>query len=685
MKKTLITTLFLAATYAAFSQVNPENIDIVRDKWGVPHIFGKTDAETAYGLAWANAEDDFKTMQFTMLAGKGMLGRVNGKDGATVDYVVSLLRCKQIVEQEFDNLSPDFVRLIEGYVAGINAYAAAHPKEILSKKAFPLTAKEYITSTILSLSVISGVEKTLQTILQNKLDGLKDFKAAGSNAIAILNTKTTDGATYLANNSHQPLEGPVAWYEAHLISEEGWNMLGGLFPGGPVIFLGTNENLGWAHTVNNQDKIDVYQLEINPENENQYKFDGEWLDLEVEKVKLKVKIGPFVIPVKKEAYWSKYGATLKSEQGTFSVRFGANMDIRGVEQWYRMNKANNFSEFYKAMEMVAIPGFNTVYADRDDNIFYVSNGKIPIRNQDYDWEGVLPGNTSETLWTEFHPFADLPQYINPKSGYLFNTNNTPFNATGEADNLKNEDFDQTMGYETFDNNRSKRMGDLLKSYDKFSYDDFKRVKYDSQLPADSLLYPTNVNVIFRLDETKYPDIAKQISTLKNWDRNADIESEGAAIFMKFYWNVYEKYKSSGFERTISEEESVELLRAVKKHFIEHFGKENVTLGEIQKLKRGDKELPIWGLPDVITAMYAVTEYGEGKHNVKQGETYIELTKFKKGQLPEIESVINYGASNHPENPHYDDQMELYAAKKLKRMTLDKEEVRKNAVRTYHPR
>ncbi len=685
MKKTLITTLFLAATFAAFSQINPENIDIVRDKWGVPHIFGKTDAETAYGLAWANAEDDFKTMQFTMLAGKGMLGRVNGKDGATVDYVVSLLRCKRLVEQEFDQLSPEFVRLIEGYVAGINAYAAAHPKEILTKKAFPLTAKEYITSTILSLSVISGVQKTLQEILQNKLEGLKDFKAAGSNAIAILNTKTTDGATYLANNSHQPLEGPVAWYEAHLVSDEGWNMLGGLFPGGPVIFLGTNENLGWAHTVNNQDKIDVYQLELNPENENQYRFDGEWVDLEVEKVKLKVKIGPFVIPVKKEAYWSKYGATLKSEQGTFSVRFGANMDVRGVEQWYWMNKATNFAEFYKAMEMVAIPGFNTVYADRDDNIFYVSNGKIPIRNQNYEWDGILPGNTSETLWTEFHPFRDLPQYLNPKSGYLFNTNNTPFNATGEADNLKNEDFDPTMGYETFDNNRSKRMGDLLKSYDKFSYEDFKRVKYDSQLPTDSLLYPTNVNVIFRLDENKYPDISAQITTLKNWDRIGNIESEGAAIFMKFYWNTYEKYKNEGFERTISEAESVELLRGVKDHFIKNFGKENVTLGEIQKLKRGDKALPIWGLPDVITAMYAVNEYADGKHAVKQGETYIELTKFKKGQLPEIESVINYGASNHPGNPHYDDQMELFAAKKTKRMTLDKAEVRKNAVRTYHPR
>ena len=156
-----------------FAQINPENIKIARDKWGVPHIFAKTDAEVSYGLAWANAEDDFKTMQLTMLAGKGMVGKLKGKDGASIDYVVALLHCREVVEEQYDKtLSPEYKALIEGYVAGINAYAAKHPEEVLLKGSFPTNTKEYMTSIVLSLSVISGVDGVLQKIFSGKIKTL---------------------------------------------------------------------------------------------------------------------------------------------------------------------------------------------------------------------------------------------------------------------------------------------------------------------------------------------------------------------------------------------------------------------------------------------------------------------------------------------------------------------------------
>ena len=358
--------VFLFLSISAFAQINPEKINILRDKWGVPHIFAKTDPEVAYGLAYAHAEDDFKTIQLTLLAGKGMLGRLKGKEGASVDYVVELLHCREIVKEKYEtDLSEDFKALIEGYVQGLNAYAKNHPKEVLVKKSFPVNTEDYMTTVTLSLSVISGVDGVLGDIFKGKIKTLESFKAAGSNAFAISGSKTTDGMPYLNINSHQPLEGPVAWYEAHLCSEQGLNIIGGLFPGSPVVLHGVNENLGWAHTVNYPDRIDVYQLEINPANKNQYKFDNNWESLDQKKVKLKVKIGPIVIPVKKKALWSKYGATVQTEKGTFAIRYGANQDIRGMEQWYRMDKARNYSEFYKAMEMVAIPMFNTIYADRN--------------------------------------------------------------------------------------------------------------------------------------------------------------------------------------------------------------------------------------------------------------------------------------------------------------------------------
>ena len=665
-----------------FAQINPENIKIARDKWGVPHIFAKTDAEVSYGLAWANAEDDFKTMQLTMLAGKGMVGKLKGKDGASIDYVVALLHCREVVEEQYDKtLSPEYKALIEGYVAGINAYAAKHPEEVLLKGSFPTNTKEYMTSIVLSLSVISGVDGVLQKIFSGKIKTLDDFKTGGSNAFAISSSKTTDGSAYLAINSHQPLEGPVAWYEAHLCSEQGLNILGGLFPGGPVVFHGVNENLGWAHTVNYQDKIDVFQLEMSPNKKKQYRFDGNWEILEEKTVKLKVKIGAFVLPIKKTAFWSKYGATVQTKQGTFSLRFGANQDIRGVEQWYRMDKARNFSEFYKAMQMTAIPGFNTIYADKHDTIFYVSNGKIPLREQGYDWQNTVQGNTSKTLWTSFHPLKDLPQYVNPASGYLVNTNHTPFNATGVKNNLQAKDFDPTMGYETKNNNRSTRFQELISQYEKLSYEDFKRIKYDNQLP-EKLHFPIDVEALFQLNPVENADIQALIETLKTWNRKADVDSKGAAVFLIVLNYLGEEANKKG--EVISKEESIAALRHANTYLKQYFGRTDITLGDLQKLVRGDVEKPSWGLPDVITAMYSKS-YKDGKLKVMAGESYIELVKFPKNGLPEIESVTNFGASGHADSTHYTDQMDMFLNKQTKKMTLDKAEILRTAERVYSPK
>jgi acyl-homoserine-lactone acylase len=678
--------LFILFPMCLFAQINPEQIQIVRDKWGVPHIFAKTDPEVAYGLAYAHAEDDFQTMQLTLLAGKGLLGRLKGKDGASVDYVVALLRCRELVRARYaTDLSADFKALIEGYVAGLNSYAKYHSNEILVKNAFPITTEDYLTGVTLSLAVISGVDGVLGNIFKGNVKMLQSFKSAGSNAFAISASKTTDNVAYLNINSHQPLEGPVAWYEAHVCSESGWNALGGLFPGSPVVLHGVNEHLGWAHTVNNPDKIDVYQLEINPLNKTQYRYDGNWVDLEEQTVKLHVKMAGIVLPIKKKAYWSKYGATIQTPKGTFSIRYGAMQDIRGMEQWYRMNKSNHFWEFYKAMEMVAIPMFNTVYADRYDTIFYVSNAKIPIRAAGYDWKNTVAGNTSKTLTTTFHPLKDLPQYVNPKSGYLFNTNNTPFNATGMNDNLHASDFDSTMGYETNDNNRSLRFQELISSFDKLNYADFKRIKYDNQLPS-KLAFQANVDTLFQLNPADYKDIQMVLENIQHWNRKSDIDSKGAAAFVTFYYHIGEKLSQTelGFNQTISKALCIESLRYTKDYFLKHFGKMDVTLGEIQKLVRGANEKPIWGMPDVLTAIYTQPDKN-GQRKAAQGESYIELVRFPKDNLPEIESVINYGASNHPDNAHYADQMPLYLNQQTKKMSLDKAKVLKEATRIYHPK
>jgi acyl-homoserine-lactone acylase len=533
--------------------------------------------------------------------------------------------------------------------------------------------------SVLQLCVLSGADKALASIFGGTVPLLENFKTAGSNAFAFNSRKTTDGQVYLDINAHQPLEGAVAFYEAHLCSEEGWNIIGANFPGAPCILHGCNENLGWAHTVNSPDKLDVYQLEINPANKLQYKFDGHWETLEEKNATLKVKVSAIRINANRKVYWSKYGPTLITPRGTFSIRMPAQMDIRGLEQWYRFNKARNFTEFKAALDMLAIPGYNIVYADRFDTIYYLSNGRIPIRDPKYNWRGTLPGNTSATLWNNLHPLADLPQVLQPESGFVFNTNHSPFHSTDGPGNPVNTDL--TMGYETLENNRSKRFSELLANYPKVSYADFKRIKFDRQYPA-KFFFPTNIDTIFLLKPADHPAIADLINNLNNWDKKADAENTGAASFLMTYTILVNAFPDYVKARKLNAEQCVILLTAVREVMIKHFGRTNMQLGEIQKLVRGDKAIPLPGLPDVLAPMYSVP-YKNGMVQGTQGDAFVELVRFTK-EGPIIETMNVYGASARKNSPHYTDQMEMYTHQQTKPMTLKKEDVYKNAERIYHP-
>ncbi len=675
----VIVSLFIF-TISSFAQFDPQKIDIVRDKYGVPHIFAKTDAEVAYGLAWAHSEDDFTTIQQSLLAGKAMLAAWQGKKGASIDYIIHLLRIPELVEEKYDtDLSPDFKKLLEGYCAGLNAYAAKHAGEVLLKKAFPVTPKDMIRYSVLQLCVLSGADKALASILGGSVPLLENYKTAGSNAFAFNSRKTTDGQVYLDINAHQPLEGPVAFYEAHVCSEEGWNIIGANFPGAPCILHGCNENLGWAHTVNNPDKLDVYQLEINPANKLQYKFDGQWETLEEKNAPLKVKVSSIRINVNRKVYWSKYGPTLITPRGTFSIRMPAQMDIRGLEQWYRFNKAKNFTEFKAALNMMAIPGYNIVYADRYDTIYYLSNGRIPVRDPKFNWRTTLPGNTSATLWNTLHPLADLPQVLQPKSGFVYNTNHSPFHATEGPENPVNKD--RTMGYETLENNRSQRFAELLAGYDKLSFEDFKKIKFDRQYPA-RFAFPNNVDSLFLLNPSDHPAIADLIGNLLQWDKKATVESIGAGTFLMAYRTITNPLNGYLKIRTLTPDQCVAILTAAREEMMKNFGRTDLTLGDIQKLVRGDKAIPLPGLPDVLSPMYSIP-YKNGMVRGNQGDAYIELVRFTKDG-PVIESINTYGASSRKNSPHYTDQMEMYTHQQTKSMTLKKEEVYKTAARVYHP-
>ncbi len=681
--------LMLLAQLTAWAQIDVSRIDIVRDSFGVPHIFAPTDEEVAYGLAWATGEDDFKTAQELLLVVRGKLGEVNGKNGAILDFMYYILDVDHVVEEQYETAySPKFKKILNHYAQGLNAYAAAHPEELLHKKLFPINEKDLVKSYTLTLAMLANVYIDIQKIFGDFIADYEGSLPEGSNAFAYSSKKTTDGKAYLIVNSHQPLQGLFSWYEVHVCSEEGWNFLGGTFPGGAAPFLGTNENLGWANTLNHPDFTDVYKLQMHPTDKLKYKFDDGWETLEPIVAKVKVKVGFLKIPIKKTFYRSKYGPTIKNDNGYYSLRFVSGLDIRASEQTYRMNKASNYTEFMEAMKMQAHPCTNLIYADREDNIYYISNGLFPKRNPKYNWTGVLPGNTSETLWSTdyFYPLDSLPQYLNPKAGYLFNTNNTCFNATGPLENLDHTKFNPTFSYELEDNNRSIRAQELISQYDRVSYEDVKKIKFDNIF--NEYLFTSgceNLFMLTALDPAKYPDIADAIAVGRDWNRSSDVDNKEAAFLFFAFYELSAKLveRASIYEcNAFYEAEYVEALRNAKKHMLKHFGTLRVPLGDVQKLVRGDKVLPVGGGPDVLGAN-TTEPYKNGMRKSFVGDSYIMMCQYNKDGV-EIETIHSYGASSKPDSPHYNDQMDLFVKNEFKPMTLDKATIYKDAKRIYHP-
>jgi len=679
--------LFFSVT-CSYAQINPQNVEIVRDKWGVPHIYGKTDADATYGLAWAVCEDDFGTIQKMLLTVKGRLAETDGKGGAVLDFISFISGAEEIVDTSYDStFSPEYKKIVEAYTQGINDYAAANPQEVARPKLFPVTPKDVIAQYILTNVLLTGVYLDVQKIFLGDIKNYETKLPSGSNAFAISSSRTKDGQTYLAINSHQPLEGLFSWYEAHMVSDEGMNILGGTFPGGMNVFLGTTPNLGWACTLNSPDLDDVYKLEMNPKHRLQYKFDGKWETLQVRKKTIHVKIGAIRIPFTKTFYWSKYGTALKNKDGFYSIRFPANMDIRGSEALYHLNKARNFTEWKSVMAQNAFPGVNFIYADRTDTTFYVSNGQFADRNPKYDWEKVLPGNTSQTLWQKpFLPFSELPQVLNPRSGYLLNTNNSCFEVSGTGDNPDIKKINPTYGFGTERNNRSIMGHYLLAQQPKFSYEEFKKIKFNQSFNDSLYEYGlNNIPVLFNLSPEKYPDLADAIAVLKNWNRSSDVNNKEAALVTFTMYPLIDKITSRGRENeanSFTEKEYVSALREAKKHMLKYFGSLSIPLGDVQKHVRGNIELPFGGMPEVLAAN--VTQpYKNGMRKTFVGESYIELVRYSKDTV-EIETVNAFGASSKPGTPHSTDQMQMYVEQKLKPMTLDKAKIYQQAERIYHP-
>lgn len=682
------------------------DVRILRDTWGVPHIYGKRDADTAFGLAYAHAEDDFATMQQSLMTSRGQLALVDaylprllngltksvgigeifdvkGTDPAITDYLVQLLKVREKLDAKYEtDISAETRAVLDAYADGINLYAAQHPDKMVPGFT-AVSGKDIAAGFVFFTPLFFGLDHNIAELFQEKRQRDVSLAAGGggSNAFAVAPSRSADRATRLLINSHQPYTGPLAWYEARVHSEEGWDMAGGVFPGSPFILHGFGPHLGWANTVNTPDLTDVYVLTTDKEHPGQYKFDGEWRNFEYSAAYIRLRLfGSLTIGVARPILYSVYGPVIERPHGTYAIRF-ANIDkINQVEQYFRLNKAHNAAEWEAAMRLQAIPSQNYTYADETGRIAYYYNAVFPKRDPAYDWQQYLPGDTSRTLWTEYLPFDASPHYVNPPSGFLFNANNDPFFATAKADDLKREDFSKTFGIETRMTNRGLRAFEQLDADASITRDEFRTYKFDKTYSKDSMLAGVLKELLAK-DFTGDELLSKAQAVLRSYDMTANMESRGAALAIMTALPVVVptfQGKPPG--------DAVAALRKAAQTLMTHFGRLDPEWGEVNRLRRGKLDLPAAGGPDTLRAIESTIEPGtDGKFEANKGDTLIYFVEWDQSGKVHAESIHQFGSATLDANsPHYADQAPLYQRQEMKPVWLDEADVRQHLEREYRP-
>ncbi|CAJ1372742.1 unnamed protein product [Effrenium voratum] len=680
-------------TAPLIAQAGKYEVKIHRDHFGVPHIYGETDSDVAFGLAFAHAEDDFATIQEVAIAARGQLAAIKGIDAAVTDYLVHLLRVWEAVDAKYyTHVSPEARALAEAYADGVNYYAALNPDEV-EAGLLPMTGKDVVAGFTFKAPFFYGMQNHILELFEPErkremsmgpenafLLTDEGFAHAGSNGFAVAPSRSADGKTRLLVNSHQPYKGPVAWYEARLKSEEGWDAVGGVFPGSPLMLHGHNRRVGWASTVNKPDLVDTYVLTVNPDNPDQYLLDGEWRQFEKTSVDIKVKLwGPFWWTVSRDVEYSEHGPVIRQEHGTYAVRYAGMGEVGNLDQRLAMNKAGSLEEWLAAMAMQALPSINYIYADADGNIALLYNGQMPKRVEGFDWQEYLPGDRSDLIWREYLPFEHVPLLLNPKAGFITEANSTPYKATAPEDDLKPEDFSATLGIETQMTNRAFRALELLGSDASITAEEFRAYKYDHAYSTASELASLIAEVL-AVEAGSDEDLKQAQNILRDWDLRTDYESRGAALGVLMGEPVV-RARLGGKEPPAP----LDSLQEAIAHLKEHFGRLDPMWGEVNRIIRGGVDMPIQGGPDILRAVYGRKADEDGRLGAEGGDTYIMFVEWDEDGTVTSESIHQFGSATIDEtSSHFADQAPLFAEEKTTPVLLDWDAFEPTIAESYRP-
>lgn len=669
---------------------------IIRDAYGIPHIYGARNGDGAFGLGYALAEDDAQTLFEVIQFSRGERARAIGKDGAITDFLIHALGVEAAITAHYEtDISDETKEILTGYAAGINLWCAEErgrcPRDIA-----PVTPQDIVAGFVSRAPFFYGLDEYLTALFE----GLPEAEAGrqaradyldlpiagelGSNAAAVAPSRSADGATRLLVNSHQPFTGPVAWYEARVKTDAGWDMIGGNFPGAPIILQGANPDLGWAFTVNRPDLVDYYRLDVDDANNpTAYRFGDGWRPLERGRATFRVKLfGPFSLPVSRPIYRSVHGPVFRTDDGYMAVAFANDGDIRAVEQWRRMNMARTYEDWRAAMNMLAIPSFNVIFATRAGKIGYIHNAALPIRGEGHSGAGIAAGDDPALVWQGTRAFSENPMVIAPASGFVVNANNNPFEASGDGDNPQREDFPDHYGIDNRSTNRGLRIQSLFNADPAITDAALIAYKMDDRYAPQSRLAGVIRGLLADPALADDPELAPALTLLRDWDYSADQNSRGAALAILTGQKLL-GFTLGGPGQGPTHDDPAAALRQTIRDLDAGFGRIDPPWGAVNRLQRGDVDMPLDGGPDTLRAIYATGEVREGPLTANFGDSHIMLVEWSGAGEQRIRTIHQFGAATgDATSPHYDDQAPLFARKEWREPAMALDPLLGEATRDY---
>jgi acyl-homoserine-lactone acylase len=713
-------TAHAATTDSAKVERLARAVTIYRDTYGVPHVFGPTDASCVFGYLYAQAEDNFWQVEDNYICSMGRAAEVYGEGKLAQDMVNRALEIPKLAKAEYERSSPKVKELCTAASDGLNYFLAKNPQvkprlitEFQPWMMFAFNRYALYQNFIFGKSGLRPDEiKTaavdvdapnapapasngsISELREKSLtDESNPENIIGSNMWAVTPAKSASGNAMLFINPHQPFFGVGQWYEGHVNSAEGWNMSGASFYGSGFPTIGHNATLGWSHTVNDPDITDLWTETFDDAKNplayrygSGYKTATEWND------SIKVKAASGLTTKTYKFRKTHHGPIMSIRKGLPVALKMARLEEGGmIEEWYAMGKARDIPEFKKAMSRTAIPMFNAAAADSKGNIFYVYNGAVPRRSTKYDWTKPVDGANPETEWQGFHSFDELPQLMNPKTNYVQNCNQTPFTTTTDG-NPEIVKFPEYMTREQ-DNARAKMSRRILTGTAKFSFDDWAKAAWDTRILESETAIPELVaewEKLKAVDAPRADKLSPVIAELKSFNHVSTLDSKAMTVFALWFYNLMQN-------RSKDEWLKIKVLENSVKDLERDWGTWQVAWGEINRLQKiqsgggleqfsdAKKSLPVMGAPGwlgVINNFYARRERGQKRYYGVAGTSFVSIVEF--GAKVQARSTLVMSENSDPNSPNYFDQSELYAKREFKpaRFTID--EIKTNSKRVYHP-